>query len=184
MRSGRPDAQVSLFTSLFPDLMPRFRAAAAIKAQTCATAKANAVATGSLKGASPQSAAAASDKVRYTTISSFPPAAAPATASTTALKTTYIQIAYECQRGQALALQQALTAANYNCSGIQLVKAAPGSAELRIYRDDEAGAADQAADVIVATLRTGKPTIRFLQTSYAYLPAGVAECWFPVVHAG
>lgn len=173
------DAQVSLFTSLFPELMDRFRDAAASKAQHCAAVSGNAAASATGKGATPQAVAAAADKARYSTLSNFAPAVSqPSAGASSPLSTVYIQIADASQRGQALALQQALIAAGYTCPGIQLVATAPRAPQLRIYRDDERSAASKLAGVIAATLHIPQPDVRSLQSQYKNLPTGVVEYWF------
>ena len=177
------ETQISLFSSLFPDLMPRFRAAASSKALSCATARSNVVAaTVGPNTAAPeaQAIAAAADDARYATMSSF--AASVATPSTTAsdpLKTVYIQIADESQRQDALALQQALIAKGYSSPGIELVKSAPNAPQLRIYRSNEQAAAANLAKFIAATLHTSEPSVQSLEKSFSKLPAGIAEFWFP-----
>jgi hypothetical protein len=178
------DAQVSLFTSVFPKLMVRFRAAASSKAQHCATESANAAAGATAKGAAPQAVAAAADNARYSTMSNFAPAVSqPTTNSSSPVSTVYLQIADNSQRGQALALQQALVAAGYSCPGIQLVAAAPKAPQLRIYREDERPAASKLAGIIAATLHIQQPDVRSLQKQYQNLPSGVVEYWFPGVPA-
>jgi hypothetical protein len=173
------DAHVSLFGNFWPDLLAQFRTAAAARAQSCANAVANAAVTSAGSGtSSPQSGGNAADKARYQTISSFAPAVTQAGAPGQ-IRTVYLQIASEGQRSQALTLQQALISQGYSVPGIERVAAAPSQAQLRIYRGDEQNAARSLAAVIANALHAPPPAIQSLQSTYANLPAGVVEFWFP-----
>lgn len=175
------EAQVSLFSSLFPNSISRFRTAASAKAQACATTRANAAATtASSVNASPQKIEAAADKARYATISSFAPSSTQA-ATKASLRTIYLQIADESQRGDALNLQFELTEKGYSCPGIQLVSAAPKLAQLRVYRSDELTAASAVTSIIGPVLHSSPPAAISIERTFKHLPPGVAEFWFPAV---
>ncbi len=182
------DAQMSLFTGLFPDLVVQFRNAAQAKTQSCITVQGNAAAAAAVASkASPKEVAEAADAARYSALASFAPSAAQASgapaAKVSALPTVYIQIGSETQRSQALALQQSLAAKGYGAPGVQRVAAAPRMAQLRYYHPDPAdvAVASKTATAIGSLLRTPAPAIVPVPGHYRNLPTGIVEYWFPAV---
>lgn len=178
------NAQVDLFTTLFPEQTLQFRQAASSKSQACVTHLANSAAaavTAAGSQPSPQLVQEAADHARYTNLAAFAPAISVGDAKngTAALPTVYLQINTEAQRSAALTLQQALIDQGYHAPGVQLVSSAPRQSQVRFYHPGQEQVAQAAANLIASTLKIPEPSVVAVPGTYKNLPTGIIEFWFP-----
>lgn len=171
------EENLQMLTSFYPDLKPQFVEVVNTKYQTCIGGAAQAAyAAAKAQNVSPAAAIVAADDARYAAMSAT---ALPSAAATSTAKLPTVFIQYTTQKDQATQLQSALQSQGYNVPGIQHVDAAPNSAEVRFYYDNQTVQAGALATAVSKVLNTPPPASHALGKHYANLPPDTLEFWFP-----